>query len=76
MSLNIALLGLGQVGTHLAQVLSRENQNIVAVESHPGRCRAAEEDLDIKVLQRRERDRRVLEEAGIARADMMIAVTG
>lgn len=76
MSLNIVLLGLGQVGTYLAQVLSRENHNIVAVESQPGRCREAEENLDIKVLHGQGSNRRILEEAGLARADMMIAVTG
>lgn len=76
MSLNIILLGLGQVGSHLAQVLSRENHNIVAIESNPVQCREADESLDIKVLQGQGSDHRVLEAAGIEQADMMIAVTG
>ncbi len=76
MSLNIVLLGLGQVGSHLAQVLSRESHNIVAVDSNPETCRESDECLDIKVLQGQGSDRRILEEAGIEHADMLIAVTG
>lgn len=76
MSLNIVLLGLGQVGSHLAQVLSRESHDIVAVDSDPVQCREADECLDIKVLQGQGSDRRILEAAGIEQADMLIAVTG
>lgn len=76
MSLNITLVGLGQVGFHLAQVLSREQHNIIAVDENAARCREADESLDIKVVTGKGSDRRLLEEAGIARADMMIAVTG
>ncbi len=76
MSMNIVLLGLGQVGSHLAKVLSHESHNIVTIEIDPGRSREADEALDIKVLQGSGSDSRLLEEAGIAHADMLIAVTG
>ena len=76
MSLNIVLLGLGQVGSHLAQVLSRESHNIVAIDLNPVLCREADECLDIKVIAGQGSDRRVLEAAGIEDADMIIAVTG
>jgi trk system potassium uptake protein len=76
MSLNIVILGLGQVGSHLAQVLSRESHNIVAVDSNPATCRESDECLDIKVLHGQGSDHRILEAAGIEHADMLIAVTG
>ncbi|HOI45107.1 MAG TPA: Trk system potassium transporter TrkA [Candidatus Aminicenantes bacterium] len=76
MSLSIILIGLGQVGLHLAKVLSSEFHDIVAIESQTARCREAEESLDIKVLQGWGTDRCILEAAGIEHADMMIAVTG
>lgn len=76
MSLNIVLSGLGQVGSHLAQVLSREGHNLVAIDSDPDRCREADDSLDIKVLPGQANDCRVLEQAGIEHADMMIAATG
>lgn len=76
MSQNILLLGIGQIGSHLAKVLSRENHNIVAIDHSLDRCREADEKLDIKVLHGLGSNPRLLEEAGIEQADMMIAVTG
>jgi len=76
LSLSIVILGLGQVGWHLAQVLSRESHDIVAIDSNPVLCREGDEALDVKVIQGQGSDRRVLEEAGIERADMLIAATG
>ncbi|MDW7759468.1 MAG: Trk system potassium transporter TrkA [Acidobacteriota bacterium] len=76
MSLNIVLIGLGQVGMHLAKVLSLENHDIVGVEINPPQCRNADDCLDIKVLQGCGTDHAALEAAGIADADMLIAVTG
>lgn len=76
MGLNIVLIGLGQVGSHLAKVLSRENHDIVAIDSDPARSREADEMLDIKALHGHGSDPRLLEEAGIEQADMLIAVTG
>lgn len=75
MSFYIVISGLGQVGSHLAQVLSREQHNIVAIDNDPVRCRESDECLDIKVIQGQASDHRTLEEAGIKRADMLIAVT-
>lgn len=76
MGLNIVLIGLGQVGSHLAKILSRENHDIIAIDSDPARSREADETLDIKALHGQGSDPRLLEEAGIERADMLIAVTG
>lgn len=76
MSLSIVLVGIGQIGSHLAKVLSRENHNIVAIDSSPERCREADEKLDIKVLNGTGSNPRLLEEAGIQYADMIISVTG
>lgn len=76
MNLNIVLIGLGQVGMHLAKVLSQEDHDIIGVEVNPPQCRDADECLDIKVLQGCGTDHAVLEAAGIAEADMLIAVTG
>ncbi len=76
MGLNIVLLGLGQVGSHLAKILSRENHDITAIDSDPARAREADETLDIKALHGQGSDPHLLEEAGIERADMLIAVTG
>lgn len=74
--MNIILVGLGQVGLHLANVLARENHNVVAIESNPLSCQEASECLDVQVLQGHATDHRLLEKAGIQHADMLIALTG
>jgi trk system potassium uptake protein TrkA len=76
MSLHIVLVGLGRVGLYLAKVLSRENHNVVAIESNLPCCREAGEKLDVQVLHGRGTDHRLLEMAGIRQADMIIALTG
>ncbi len=76
MSLHIVLVGLGRVGLYLAKVLSRENHNVVAIESDLPCCREAGEILDVQVLHGQGTDHRLLEMAGIRQADMMIALTG
>ncbi len=76
MSLYIIIIGLGQVGQHLAKVLSREKHNVVAIEADPICCQEATESLDIHVFQGQGTDCRVLEKAGIRHADMLIALTG
>jgi len=76
MSQNIVLVGLGQVGSHLAKVLSREGHNIVAIDSKPERVNAANENLDIKALLGHGASPSLLREAGIEQADMLIAVSG
>jgi trk system potassium uptake protein TrkA len=76
MSLHIILVGLGQVGQHLAKVLSREGHNVVGVETDPVCCQAAGENLDIQVRQGQGTDCRLLEKAGIRNADMLLALTG
>ncbi|MGB7294103.1 MAG: Trk system potassium transporter TrkA [Candidatus Aminicenantales bacterium] len=76
MSLHIILVGLGQVGLYLAKMLSRENHNVVAIESDLPCCREAGENLDVQVLHGQGTDHRLLELAGIRQADMIIALTG
>ncbi|MCR4409753.1 MAG: Trk system potassium transporter TrkA [Candidatus Saccharicenans sp.] len=76
MSLNIVIVGLGQVGSHLAKVLSREKHNVVGIDSDPVCCQQSGESLDIQVFQGQGTDCRVLERAGIREADMLIALTG
>ncbi len=76
MSLDSIIVGRGQVGQHLAKVLSREKHNIVGIEIDPVCCQEASENLDIQVFQGQGTDCRLLERAGIQHADMLIALTG
>ena len=76
MGLNIIIVGLGQVGTHLTKVLSFENHNVSIIESNSVLCQQAQENLDVQVLHGYGSDYRMLESAGIQNADMIVAFTG
>jgi len=76
MSLRIIIIGLGQVGTHIAKVLANENHDVSVIESNASLCQQVQESLDVQVNHGFGTDHRVLESAGINHADMIIAFTG
>jgi trk system potassium uptake protein len=76
MSLRIIIVGLGQVGTHLAKVLAYENHDVSVIESNGNLCKQVQENLDVQVLNGYGTDYRMLETAGIKNADMVVAFTG
>ena len=76
MNLRIIIVGLGQVGTHLAKVLAYENHDVSVIESNSNLCQQVQENLDVQVLNGYGTDYRMLETAGIKNADMVVAFTG
>jgi len=73
--LYIIILGAGEVGYNLAKLLSYEKHDIVIIEPDAGRARRARENLDIQVFEGTGSSPADLEQAGIERADMVVAVT-
>lgn len=76
MGLRIIIVGLGQVGTHIAKVLANENHDVSVIESNSALCQQVQESLDVQVVNGYGTDHRILEAAGINHADMIIAFTG
>lgn len=74
--MRIIIVGAGEVGLHVAQVLSREHHEVVLIETREEVGRRVGMALDVQVKIGNGADPRVLEEAGIAQADMLLAVTG
>lgn len=73
--MRIVVIGAGEVGYHLALRLSEEGQDVVIVESNPDRAEYVRERLDVLVVTGNGASLPVLEEAGIRRAELMLAVT-
>jgi len=73
--LYIIVLGAGEVGYNLAKLLSYERHDIVIIEPDIERVRRARENLDIQVFEGTGSSPDDLLEAGIQRADMVVAVT-
>lgn len=75
MSLKIIIVGAGEVGYHLASMLSLENHDIVMIESNPEKCRRVKENLDVFVVEGSGASAKVLLDAGTPNSDIIIAVT-
>ena len=45
--MNIVIAGAGAVGTHLAKMLSRQEHNILLIDSDPAKIENLESQLDI-----------------------------
>lgn len=71
----IVIVGAGVVGFSLAEHLSRQGHLISVIDSNPDTCESVEGKLDVIVVAGSGSSPRSLEQAGIAKADMAIAVT-
>jgi trk system potassium uptake protein TrkA len=73
--LYIIIIGAGDVGFNLTKMLSYEKHDVVLIELNEQRLKRARENLDAQVISGSGSSIRVLEEAGIKQADLLIAVT-
>ncbi|HEX8855595.1 MAG TPA: NAD-binding protein [Thermoleophilaceae bacterium] len=72
----IVVVGAGKVGWNLARELIGKGNEVTLIESDRARYQVVEEELEHAVHYGDGSELWVLERAGIARADMVIAVTG
>ncbi len=75
--MKIVIAGAGAVGTHLAELLSKEDQDIILIDETPERiARLADaSDFDLMTLCVSPTSISGLKEAGVPQADLFIAVT-
>ncbi|GGB38466.1 Trk system potassium transporter TrkA [Tistrella bauzanensis] len=73
--MKVIICGAGQVGYNIARSLAREDNDITVIDQSEDLIRKLSESLDIKGLIGYASHPDVLEQAGAADADMLIAVT-
>ncbi|MGB5362942.1 MAG: NAD-binding protein, partial [Aureibaculum sp.] len=73
--MRIVIAGAGEVGFHLAKLLSYESHDITLIDEKKDRLTYADTRLDIKVLKGNATSIAILKEANIAATDLVIAVT-
>jgi trk system potassium uptake protein TrkA len=73
--MKVIVCGAGQVGFNIARHLALENNDVTVVDQSPELVRRVSDTLDAKGVVGHASHPEVLEEAGIADADMIIAVT-
>ena len=73
--MKILIAGAGEVGFHLAKLLSYESQEITLIDTDRDSLSYAENHLDIRVVKGDSTSIAILREANIVNSDMFIAVT-
>jgi trk system potassium uptake protein len=74
--MRIVIIGAGAVGFYLASRLSDEAQEVILVDSNPDKVQHAADNLDVLAILGNGANPAVLDEAGLARADLLMAVSG
>ena len=72
--MKIIISGAGEVGSHLAKMLSNEDNDITVIDSDQGRLEALASNTDVITVEGNPSAIRTLSEAGAAEADLFIAV--
>lgn len=72
--MKIIIAGAGEVGSHLAKMLSNESNDLTVIENDPLRLRALSETTDIVAIEGKSSSIEVLRRAGAESADLFIAV--
>lgn len=72
----IIIIGAGRIGSHLARILIEENHDVVVVDKNGDVCRDIASELECTTIRGDGSKPKVLEEAGIKEADVVVALTG
>ncbi len=73
--MNVLILGAGEVGYHIARRLATEGNNVAVVDQDEARLQVIADAMDVSTVCGKASHPGVLEQAGAANADLLIAVT-
>jgi trk system potassium uptake protein TrkA len=74
-SLNIVIIGAGEVGYNLTRVLSNEDYDITVVDIAPERCDSVTNNFDARVILGNGASQRVLQQIDMENVDYLLALT-
>ena len=72
--MRIIIIGVGEVGFHVAKALSQENFDITVIDIDPLKCRRATEHLDVIVVEGNGASPKNLLKANVEGADYVLAL--
>lgn len=73
--MKIVIVGAGEVGFHIASRLSLENKDVMVVDTSDEALKRVSENLDVQVVKGSGSSPEVLIDAGVKKADILLAVT-
>ena len=71
----VVIIGAGNLGYYLAQLLLEENHECVVIDKDAARCQKIANDLDIVSIQGDANDPNILKKADVEEADAVVALT-
>jgi len=71
----VIVVGAGEVGSYVAERLSREGHDVAVVELDPERLRVVDEELDVLTVLGSGTHPEALVRAGVGQSDILLAVT-
>jgi trk system potassium uptake protein TrkA len=71
----IIIVGAGEVGYHIAQKLSEENQDVILIDKDPEKVKRITENLDIQAILGSGTSPRMLRDSGVDEAELLVAAT-
>jgi len=73
--MKVVIAGAGEVGTHLAKMLSKEDHDIVLLDDDKDKLEKISNQVDLLTITGAANSIEDLKDAGVAKADLFIAVT-
>lgn len=73
--MKIIIAGCGEVGSHLAKLLSREEQDITVIDDDAGKLAVLDSNYNLLTVEGRPTSFVTLRQAGVEKCDLFIAVT-
>tara|TARA_Y100001968_G_C19440296_1_gene762139 strand:- start:2310 stop:3656 length:1347 start_codon:yes stop_codon:yes gene_type:complete len=75
MSLNIVIIGAGEVGYNLARSLSKNEYEITVIDIDPMKCKRLKENIDAMVIEGDGGSQRILQKIDMSQIDYLLAMT-
>ncbi len=75
MSLNIVVIGAGEVGFNLAKALSKEDHDITVIDVSSEKCSRVKNAIDAKVIEGNGASQRILQKIDMKNIDYLLALT-
>ena len=73
--MRIIIAGAGEVGTHLAKMLSNENHEIILIDPEEARLKPIDRSLDVLTYEGSATSVKILQDSLLKKTDLFIAVT-
>ena len=73
--MRVIVVGAGEVGYNIADILSKEGNDIVIIDTNDQRLKDIAENLDVQTITGSGSSPQVLKEAKLSQAEMVVAVT-